>query len=59
MIDKMSDQDFMHMISFLAFSCEDLEDDDWCSDEGWEDKAEKFYNQGNNFNLFDDENLPF
>ena len=62
MIDKMSDEDFMEMISFLAFSSENIEDSDWCCDEGWEDEAERFYNQGNidsnNFNFIDDDNLP-
>lgn len=62
MIDKMSDKDFMEMVSFLAFDYENFEYDDWCCDEGWEDEAEKFYKQGNidsnNFNFIDDDNLP-
>lgn len=62
MIDKMSDKDFMDMLSLLAYGSEDFEDDDWCCDEGWEDEAERFYNQGNidsnNFNFIDDDNLP-
>lgn len=62
MIDNMSDKDFMEMLSILAFGSENFEDDDWCYDEGWEDEAERFYNQGNidsnNYNLIDDDNLP-
>lgn len=62
MIDEMSDDDFIDLISFLAYSSDDFEDEDWTFDEGWEDEAEKFYNQGNNksnnLNLNDD-NLPF
>ena len=61
-IDKMSDEDFIEMLSFLAFGYENVEDDNCCCDEGWEDKAEKFYNQGNidsnNLNFIDDDNLP-
>lgn len=61
-IDAMPDEDFIDMISFLMFSSEDFEDEDWTFDEEWEDEAEKFYNQennkSNNFNL-DDDNLPF
>lgn len=62
MIDEMSDDDFIDMISFLSYNSEDFEDEDWTFDEEWKDEAEKFYNQGNNnsnnFNL-DDDNLPF
>lgn len=62
MIDKMSDDDFIDLISFLTYSSEDFEDEDWTFDEEWEDEAEKFYNQGknksNNFDL-NDNNLPF
>ena len=43
------------------FSSEDFEDEDWTFDEKWEDKAEKFYNQGNTIsnNDFNDDDLPF
>lgn len=62
MIDTMSDDDFLDLVSFLMFSSEDFEDEDWTFDEEWEDEAEKFYNQGNNesnnSNLNDD-TLPF
>lgn len=51
------------LVSFLMFSSEDFEDEDWTFDEEWEDKAEKFYNQGNNksnnSNPINDDNLPF
>lgn len=61
MIDSMPDEEFLDFISFLMFSSEDFEDEDWTFDEEWEDEAEKFYNQGdnksNNCNL-DDDNLP-
>lgn len=60
-IDEMSDEDFIDMISYLMFSSEDFEDEDWTFDEEWEDEAEKFYNQGNNIsnNTFNDNDLPF
>lgn len=62
MVDEMSDDDFIDMVSFLMYSSEDFEDEDWTFDEEWENEAEKFYNQGinksSNFNL-DDDNLPF
>lgn len=62
-IDDMPDQDFLDLISFLMFNFEEIEDEDWTFDEEWEDKAEKFYNQGNNKsnndNLINDDNLPF
>ena len=61
MIDTMSDDEFLDLISFLMFSSEDFEDEDWTFDEEWEDEAEKFYNQRNNKsnNDFNDEDLPF
>ena len=60
-IDEMQDEDFIDMISYLMFSSEDFEDEDWTFDEEWEDEAEKFYNQGNNTsnNDFNDDDLPF
>ena len=48
MIDTMSDEEFIDLVSFLMFSTEEFEDEDWSFDEEWEDEAEKFYNQGNN-----------
>lgn len=58
MIDTMSDDDFLDLVSFLMFSSEDFEDEDWTFDEEWEDEAEEFYNQesneSNNSNLNDD-----
>ena len=47
-IDAMPDEDFLDLVSFLMFSSETFEDEDWTFDEEWEDEAEKFYNQGNN-----------
>lgn len=60
-IDEMPDEDFIDMISYLMFSSEDFEDEDWTFDEEWEDKAEKFYNQGNTAsnNDFNDDDLQF
>lgn len=62
MIDTMSDDDFMSMISFLMLDSYDFEDEDWTFDEEWEDEAIKFYNEENSNNyksIDDDENLPF
>ena len=61
MIDTMSDDEFLDLVSFLMFSSEDFEDEDWTFDEEWEDDAEEFYNQRNNKsnNDFNDEDLPF
>lgn len=61
MIDTMSDDEFLDLVSFLMFSSEDFEDEDWTFDEEWEDEAEEFYNQRNNKsnNDFNDEDLPF
>lgn len=60
-IDTMSDDEFLDLVSFLMFSSEDFEDEDWTFDEEWEDEAEEFYNQRNNKsnNDFNDEDLPF
>lgn len=43
-IDEMPDEDFLDLVSFLMFSAENFEDEDWTFDEEWEDEAEKFYN---------------
>lgn len=63
MIDTMSDEEFIDLVSFLMFSTEEFEDEDWSFDEEWEDEAEKFYNQGNNksnnITLINDDDLPF
>lgn len=62
MIDTMSDDDFMSMISLLMLDYGDFEDEDWIFDEEWEDEAIKFYNEeiSNNYKSIDDEeNLPF
>lgn len=62
LIDTMSDDDFMDMMSILMIESEDINDDFWNYDESWEDEAEKFYNQNNNNeinNLFNDEDLQF
>lgn len=60
-IDTMSDDEFLDLVSFLMFCSEDFEDEDWTFDEEWEDEAEEFYNQRNNKsnNDFNDEDLPF
>ena len=60
-IDEIPDEDFIDMISYLMFSSEDFEDEDWTFDEEWEDEAEKFYNHGNTTsnNDFNDDDLPF
>lgn len=61
-IDDMPDEDFLDLVSFLMFSSENFEDEDWTFDEEWEDEAEKFYNQrnnkSNNYNLINEDNLP-
>ena len=44
LIDTMSDDDFMDMMSILMIESEDINDDFWNYDESWEDEAEKFYN---------------
>ena len=63
MIDNMSDDDFLDLISFLEFDAEDFEYEDWAFDEGWEDEAERFYNaknnNSNNLTLIDNDDLPF
>lgn len=64
MIDTMSDDEFLSLISFLTITSEEFEDEEWLFDEEWEDEAKEFYNQrnknnkSNNPNLIDD-NLPF
>ena len=56
-IDKMSDKDFIDFISFLMFSSEAFDDEEW------EDEAEKFYskedNKSNNIVQFNNDDLPF
>lgn len=63
MIDTMSDEEFIDLVSFLMFSTEEFEDENWSFDEEWEDEAEKFYNQGskksNNITPINDNDLPF
>ena len=62
-VDEMPDEEFLDLVSFLMFSSENFEDEEWTFDEEWEDEAEKFYNQGNNKsnnnNLINDDDLPF
>ena len=62
-VDEMPDEDFLDLVSFLMFSAENFEDEDWTFDEEWEDEAEKFYNQrnnkSNNDNLINEDDLPF
>ena len=62
-IDEMPDEDFLDLVSFLMFSSENFEAEDWTFDEEWEDEAEKFYNQrnnkSNNDNLINEYDLPF
>lgn len=60
-IDTMSDDEFLDLVSFLMFSSEGFEDEDWTFDEEWEDEAKEFYNQRNNKsnNDFNGEDLPF
>lgn len=64
MIDTMSDDEFLSLISFLTITSEEFEDEEWLLDEEWENEAKEFYNQrnkknkSNNPNLVDD-NLPF
>ena len=60
-IDSMSDEEFMDMMSVLASYYDCFDDENWTFDEGWEDEAEKFYNQNNNEinNLINNDDLPF
>lgn len=62
MIDEMSDEEFIDF-SFLLMGFTDNFEDDWAEDEGWEDKAERFYNKEknniNNFPLTENDDLPF
>ena len=37
----------MDMMSVLASYYDCFDDENWTFDEGWEDEAEKFYNQNN------------
>lgn len=58
MIDEMSDEEFLSFtFDFMGFMNEydeDLIEEMWADDEGWEDEAEKFYNNSN-----ENEDLPF
>lgn len=62
-IDEMSDEEFIDFISFLMFSSETFDDEEWNFDEEWEDEAENFYseenNNSNNIVQFNNDNLPF
>jgi hypothetical protein len=61
MIDEMSDEAFLDFSFALMTFMDDFEDD-WSEDEGWEDEAEKFYNnEKNNISNFPtkNEDLPF
>lgn len=62
MIDEMSDEEFLDFSFLLMQFTEDFEDE-WAEDEGWEDEAEKFYNQGHNnisnFPTTENDDLPF
>lgn len=62
LIDEMEDEEFISMISFLMFSSDTFEEE-WATDEGWEDEAEKFYNKGknniSNFPIIENDDLPF
>ena len=42
-IDEMPDEDFIDMISYLMFSSEDFEDEDWTFDEECEDEVASFF----------------
>ena len=60
-IDEMPDEEFLDFSFALMEFAIDF-DADWIEDEGWEDEAEKFYNNGkNNISNFPTENddLPF
>lgn len=61
-IDKMSDEEFLEMALFLMASSDGF-DEDWSEDEGWEDEAENFYNNGknniSNFPTNENVDLPF
>ena len=48
-------------LSVLASYYDCFDDENWTFDEGWEDEAEKFYNQNNNEinNLINNDDLPF
>ena len=62
-IDQMSDEEFIDFMSFLMFSSEAFEDEDWTFDEEWEDEAEEFYskenNKSNNIIELNNDDLPF
>ena len=62
MIDAMPDDEFVEYMYFIS-SMEEMSDDDyeemWAEDEGWEDKAAKFYGYDGKDEQFGDEDLPF
>lgn len=56
MIDEMSDEEFIDLVSFLMFTSDCIEDEEW------ENEAEKFYGKNSNssdFSITDDDKLPF
>jgi len=62
MIDSMSDDEFLNFIEYIN-SCTNISDEDydeelWTGDEGWEDKAAKFYGY-NPDDIKEDDSLPF
>lgn len=62
LIDDMPDEEFIDMISFLMYSMEEFEDEDWTFDEDWEDDAEDFYDFDDESQVSldeDDDVLPF
>ncbi len=66
LIDDMSDEDFIDFLDFVYSSTvdfdededEDFDFDEDDFDEGWEDEAEEFYNDGHSI-FIDDTDLPF
>lgn len=56
MIDEMTDEEFLDFSFFMMQFTDDLEDEFWDDDEGWEYEAEKFYHSNNEDNIY---NLPF
>ncbi len=67
MIDDMPDDVFldfcMSLDDYFNIFDEEWIEEQWTSDEGWEDEAETFYNHYNNsdkdLTLFDEDSLPF
>ena len=61
MIDSMSDADFLDFIEFInscTESFEEIDDELYVGDEGWEDEAAKFYGY-NPDEIIQDDTLPF